>query len=152
MSDSVAILSKIKKTAEPRRVSMEAYLVAEEKSLGKHEFHAGIVTKMSGATYNHNLLAGKIITLLNNYIEENDLNFEVTTSDMKIRLETHDKAVYPDAVVVCDKPEFFQGRKDMITNPLLIVEILSKSTGKYDRGTKFDEYRTIPSFKLRRLK
>ena len=50
-------------------------------------------------------------------------------------------------MVVCEKPEFYQNRKDIITNPLLIVAVLSDSTNDYDRTTKYEYYRTIPSFK-----
>ncbi len=55
--------------------------------------------------------------------------------------------VYSDAIVISEKPEYWQNRKDLITNPLLIVEVLSKSTRGFDRGEKFIHYRTIPTFK-----
>jgi len=55
--------------------------------------------------------------------------------------------VYPDAVVICEQPAYFQNRLDTITNPLVVVEVLSNSTEKYDRAGKFDLYRTLPSFK-----
>ncbi|MCO6478388.1 MAG: Uma2 family endonuclease [Phaeodactylibacter sp.] len=57
------------------------------------------------------------------------------------------KIFCPDAVVVCEKPILYPGRKDIITNPLLIVEVLSPGTEAYDRNDKFLEYRTIPSFR-----
>ena len=57
-----------------------------------------------------------------------------------------DKSVYPDALVVCQEPEYWAGREDLIVNPLLIVEVLSKSTRKYDKGDKFLLYETLPSF------
>ena len=81
------------------------------------------------------------------FIENNELNLIVSNSDTKIRIERYNKFVYPDAVVICEKPEFYQNRKDIITNPLLIVEVLSYSTKDYDRTTKYEYYRTIPSFK-----
>ena len=66
---------------------------------------------------------------------------------MKIRIETYNKIVYADALVICEKPLFFENRKDTITNPILIVEVLSDSTKNYDKTTKFEMYRTLPSFK-----
>jgi len=54
--------------------------------------------------------------------------------------------LYPDALVVCQKPEFWNGRKDVLLNPILIVEVLSPSTEKYDRHDKFMSYKNIPSF------
>ena len=71
----------------------------------------------------------------------------VNNSDLKIRIEAYDKAVYPDVSVICDEANHFEKRKDIITNPLLVVEVLSKSTRDYDRGTNFLQYRSLPSFK-----
>ncbi len=132
---------------QPRRMSLDAYFRAEEKSIHKHEFHNGIVLKMAGAKLPHNLLAQKSANLIDSFIEEKDFNYKVSNSDTKIRIEQFDKVVYPDAVVICERPEYFQGRQDIITNPLIVVEILSKSTEKHDQTGKFDWYRTLPSFK-----
>jgi Uma2 family endonuclease len=131
----------------PRRVSLEVYFRAEDKAVQKNEFHAGIIRPMAGAKLNHNILASKAVKLLDNFVEDNDFKYKVSNSDTKIRIEAANKVVYPDAVVICEKPEFFKGRQDTITNPLLIVEVSSDSTKEYDRDTKFDYYRTIPSFK-----
>lgn len=68
-------------------------------------------------------------------------------SNIKIQIDAFNHFVYPDAVVVCEKIQHYKNRKDVIVNPLLIVEVLSQSTKKYDRGEKFTEYRTLPSFK-----
>ena len=54
---------------------------------------------------------------------------------------------YPDVTVVCDKPVFVDEQTDILTNPLLIIEVLSESTKDYDRGRKFEQYRQIPSFR-----
>lgn len=129
------------------KVSIEDYFRAEDKSIHKHEYHNGLIKKMAGGTFNHDNLAGKAITLINLFLEENDLAYLVNGSDTKIRIEQYNKFVYPDAVVICEKPEFYQNRKDTITNPLLIVEVLSDSTKEYDRTIKYEYYRTIPSFK-----
>ncbi len=102
---------------------------------------------MAGAKLNHNLLAQQAANLMGNFVFDNDFKYKVSNSDTKIRIEAANKVVYPDAVVICEKPEFFKGRQDTITNPLLIVEVSSDSTKEYDRDTKFDYYRTIPSFK-----
>ncbi|WP_428662397.1 Uma2 family endonuclease [Runella sp.] len=131
----------------PRRVSLEAYFQSEEKALHKHEYHNGIIRPVAGATFNHNRLAQKAANLIDIFIEENNFDYIVNNSDTKIRIEQYDKVVYPDAVVICEKPEFFQNRKDTIINPLLVVEVLSKSTEAIDRTTKYEMYRTLPSFK-----
>ncbi|MDZ7881013.1 MAG: Uma2 family endonuclease [Saprospiraceae bacterium] len=56
-------------------------------------------------------------------------------------------SLYPDVLVVCETPQYYDTNQVLLVNPVLIVEILSKSTGKYDRTTKFDEYKTLDSFK-----
>lgn len=141
------LIAKMNRVKNPRRVSLAAYFKAEEKSIAKNEYHNGIITKMAGGTFNHDNLAGKAVTLINLFVEQNDLNYFVNGSDTKIRIEAYDKVVYPDAVVICEKPEYYLGRKDTIINPLLIVEVLSKSTEGHDRSLKFDYYRSLPSFK-----
>ncbi len=138
------------KTVPPRRrrrVSLEAYFRSEEKGLHKHEYHNGIVTRMPGGTSNHSQLSGQVITVLNNFVFDKNLDYIVTTSDLKIRIDATDSVVYPDAAVIAERIAHFDGRKDVMINPLVVVEVLSKSTQKYDRENKFELYRTIPTFK-----
>ena len=113
----------------------------------KNEYHDGIIIPMAGAKLKHNRLALKTAHLIESFLEEKKLDFIISTGDTKIRIENFNKIVYPDALVICLPPEYFNGREDTITNPLLVVEVLSASTQKYDRSTKFEMYRTIPSFK-----
>jgi Uma2 family endonuclease len=148
MSESIAISKeRIIKESVPKYVSLEAYFKSEEKSLTKNEYHDGIVTPMAGAKLKHNRLASRAVHLLENFIEEKVFDYIVSNSDTKIRIEEFNKIVYPDAVVICETPQYFNKREDTITNPLIVVEVLSTSTSRYDRTTKFELYRTLPSFK-----
>lgn len=126
--------------------SIQEYLEAEEKARSKSEFYNGTIVPVSGASFIHNIIATKIAHLLIVSLSSKEEKYYVSNSDTKIRIESINSFVYPDAVVVSGPPEFYQQRADTITNPLLIVEVLSPSTGKYDRELKFDEYCTIPSF------
>ncbi len=135
------------KAIQPRRVSIEAYFRTEEKALNKHEYHDGIVIPMAGGKLPHNRLATKAAKLMDNFVEDNNLDFIVSNSDTKIRIESYNKIVYPDAVVICEEEIFFEDREDTILNPLIIVEVLSDSTKSYDKTVKFEMYRTIPTFK-----
>lgn len=126
--------------------TIEEYLELEAHSLSKHEYHNGKIIEMSGGTVVHNQLGGKVITQLNNAIDAKDAAFQVYSSDMKIRIESNNRFVYPDAVVVTLKPEFYKKCKDIITNPLLIVEVSSNSSMSFDLGDKFNMYRTISFF------
>ena len=149
MSETVSSISEQKilyKTA-PKYVSIEAYYKAEEKSLTKHEYHDGIVISIAGAKLIHNLLAQKASILMGIFIIENDLHHKISNSDTKICIEEYNKIVYPDAVVICETPQFYNNRENTITNPLLVVEVLSPSTARFDKATKFEYYRTLPSFK-----
>jgi Uma2 family endonuclease len=130
-----------------QKVSIEDYFRLEDKSIYKHEYHNGSILKMAGGQLPHNRLAQKAAAIIDSFVESNELAFIVSNSDTKIRIEQYNKFVYPDAVVICEKPQFYQNRKDTITNPLLIVEVLSDSTKDYDRTIKYEYYRTIPSFK-----
>ena len=147
MSEAVAIPKSKKRETKPRFVSLEAYFLAEEKSLHKNEYHNGIIIPMAGALLTHNRLAFKAGKLIDNFVEENDLNFIVSNSDTKVRIESYNKVVYPDAVVICETPQYFEGKEHTIINPILIVEVFSDSSKKYDRNTKFEMYRTLSSFK-----
>jgi len=129
------------------KTSIEDYFKSEEKSVYKHEYHDGIIKKIKTRTFISGHLSTKITTLVTFFLEENDLLYLVNGSDTKIRIEQYNKFVYPDAVVICEKPAFYQNRKDTITNPLVVVEVLSDSTKEYDRTLKYEYYRTIPSFK-----
>lgn len=139
--------SRRKALLPPQKVSIEEYFRAEDKSIYKHEYHDGIIKKMAGGQLTHNRLAQKAANLIDSFLESNDINLLVSNSDTKIRIEQYNKFVYPDAEVICEKPAFYQNRKDTITNPLVVVEVLSDSTKEYDRTLKYEYYRTIPSFK-----
>jgi len=130
-----------------KKYTVEEYLVLDSKSESKLEFFDGKIIEMPGGTTLHNQIAARIIAALVNLLDQVEKEYIVYSSDMKIHIPAFNHFVYPDAVVVCEKPEFWEGRKDVIINPVLVVEILSPSTEQYDRGSKFFEYRTLPSFK-----
>jgi Uma2 family endonuclease len=130
-----------------RTYSLEQYLEKELQAVQKHEFFNGKIILMSGGTYNHNKIATNVISLIDQLIDLQNLNFNVLNSDQKIYIEQENIAVYPDALVILDEPQYWQNRKDLITNPMVIVEVLSKSTLRYDRGEKFILYQNLESFK-----
>jgi Uma2 family endonuclease len=143
----VSIKSNLRQTSSASKmVTLDAYFQAETKSPTKNEYHNGIIIPMAGAKLKHNRLAGRTLQQLENFVEANDLPFIVSNSDTKIRIEAVNKVVYPDSVVLCDVPQYFNNRQDTILNPLIVVEVLSDGTDSHDRTTKFELYRTIPSF------
>lgn len=132
---------------EKRKYSIEEYLAMEALAPYKSEFHNGYIYPMPGGTYNHNLIASNIIRTVGNLVQDLPEMYHVLNSDMKVHIPEDGTFVYPDALVICDKPQFYKNHKDVITNPLVIVEVLSSSTETYDRSGKFDKYSSIESFK-----
>ena len=132
---------------ETRKYSIEEYFAIEAQSKEKLEYFIGKIWPMPGGTPLHNEIALKTGAILLSLVKQLKQKYKVYNSDMKIWVNSLQRFVYPDAVVVCEKPLLYPGRRDIITNPLLIVEVLSPGTEDYDRNGKFLEYRTIPSFR-----
>lgn len=121
------------------------YLALEEKADTKSEYYQGEIFAMSGASFNHNIIASNVCTMLNQSLQDTDC--VALPSDLRIFVEAEDLYTYPDVSVVCGQPNFVSGRNDTITNPVVLVEVLSKSTQRYDRGAKFELYRSLVSFR-----
>jgi Uma2 family endonuclease len=128
-------------------LSIEKYLVNEEKSKEKHEYINGKIRKMPGSTFQHNQITVQIAAAILNQLEIKNKPFKVLSSDQKVYIPNLNQILYPDALVVYEKPEFWNNRKDILLNPILIVEVLSPTTENYDRHDKFMSYKNIPSFK-----
>ena len=130
-----------------RLYTIEEYWELEEMSAQKHEYNNGKIIPMAGGTFNHNILSSNIHGLLFMLLFHLDEAVTVLNSDQSIHLAQFDRAVYPDAGIVQGAPQIHQQEKYGLTNPAIIIEILSKSTAAYDRGAKFEMYKTLPSFK-----
>lgn len=138
-------LSKTKKRHSDN-LSIEKYLEKESHSTEKHEYYSGKIKKMPGSSFNHNQITVQIASAILNELETKQKPFRVLSSDQKVYIPKLNQVLYPDALVVYQKPEFWNGRKDVLLNPILIVEVLSPTTEKYDRHDKFMSYKNIPSF------
>jgi Uma2 family endonuclease len=125
------------------RIAYADYLAAEERAEVKHEFVRGEVFAMAGGTPEHGALAANVIALLVAGVR--GARCRVFSSDVRVRIEAADAAVYPDASVVCDALERADDDPNAIVNPVVLVEVLSDSTEAYDRGDKTGYYRSIPS-------
>ena len=124
----------------------EDYLAVERESRDeKFEYVAGQVYAMTGASFNHNLITTNVIGELRNRLKHKSCS--VLANDMRLRIEAADAAVYPDVMVVCDSPAFHDQRRDVLTNPTVVIEVISPSTEGYDRGSKFGFYRTLSSLR-----
>jgi Uma2 family endonuclease len=125
-------------------ISPEQYLAIERRSDVKHEYYAGEMFAMAGATEEHNLLAANVLAAL--HLQFKGRPCKVYSSDMRVKVVATGLRTYPDVVALCGEAEFEDDVHDTLTNPALLVEVLSDSTEAYDRGKKFEHYRRIPSF------
>jgi len=125
----------------------EEYLAFEEASEGKHEYYAGRIVAMAGGTLDHSTISTNVTSALQSILMSENKPCRPFNSDAKIYVEKSESYVYPDTSVVCGEVETHDVKNDGITNPILIVEVLSDSTASYDRGVKFRKYCSLPSFK-----
>ena len=120
----------------------DEYLAAERRNEYKSEYIDGEMVAMTGASRKHNLVAVNITREISQQLRGRPC--ELYTNDMRVRIPARGYA-YPDLVVVCGEPQFEDDDLDTLLNPTLIIEVLSESTERYDRGRKFGFYRTIES-------
>ena len=131
-------------TVPIRRVSPQEYLALERRAEFKSEFYDGEIFAMAGATREHNLIVTNLTRELSQHLK--DKPCEVYPGEMRTRIP-NGPYVYPDVVVVCSEPQFEDEGLDTLTNPLVVVEVLSDSTADFCRGTKFRYYRRIESLR-----
>ena len=124
-------------------LSPEEYLAREDKADTKCEYLDGVVYSMSGASPMHNLIVMNIGGELRNALRGS--RCRVYASDLKVTTPTRKRYFYPDLSVICGEPVLAEERQDVVTNPTVIVEVLSSSTSAYDRGAKFLAYQSISS-------
>ncbi|MEG4116360.1 Uma2 family endonuclease [Microcoleus sp. N9_B4] len=130
---------------EKRYYTPEEYLALEEVAIDKSEYHDGDIVPMTGGTTNHNKLALNFCRKFP--LTVNGQDYETFINDVRLWIPQTRRYVYPDVIVIQGEPVYQGSNKTIVTNPLLIVEVLSNSTKDYDRGGKFLAYRSIPEFR-----
>lgn len=137
-------------TAQPSRprhhYSYAEYLAYERDSGLKHEFDDGEILAMAGGSRRHSALAARVSAALEAARERGCVSFQ---SDQKVRILATGRATYPDACMVCGPIEGDPADPSgaTITNPTLLVEVLSPSTEQEDRGSKWQHYQLIPALR-----
>ena len=123
------MLRRIKRTFTPAE-----YLAMEEVADYKSEYFKGEIFAISGGTPDHSTIAVNIAGELNRLLASKPCR--VFNSDMRLHIERNGLYTYPDVMVICGKVELAKKRKDTVTNPLLIIEVLSESTRDYRSGNE----------------
>ena len=134
----------IMQAQKQRYYTPEEYLEVEINSEERHEYIDGEVISVTGGTPNHNQILLNLGGAINFTLKRQP--YRVFVTDQRLWIPKKRIYTYPDVLVVQGDLQIQEGRTDTITNPLMIAEVLSKSTAGYDRGDKFAAYRTIPSF------
>jgi Uma2 family endonuclease len=129
-------------SAALQRLSWEEYVEHERHATQKSEFFDGELFAMAGGSANHSLVATNFTREAGNALKPRDCR--VYGSDMRV-LCPNGLGTYPDASIVCGEPQFQGDGQDTLLNPVVIAEVLSPTSEAYDRGKKFEHYRSLPS-------
>ncbi len=133
-------------STQPRTyLTPEEYLAVERKAEYKSEYIDGEVCERSGMSLRHSTIAVNVIGELGQQLRGKPCS--VLPSDMKVGMPDSRKFFYPDVSVLCGAAQFYDDRRDIILNPILIVEVLSESTAAFDRGEKFQSYQQLSSLR-----
>jgi Uma2 family endonuclease len=119
----------------------EEYLALERHAEFKSEYIDGRIVAMTGASSSHAFIAGNIHAELRARLRGGPCR--AWANDMRVQIQGGRRYAYPDVVAFCGTARFVDGVSDTLTNPVLIVEVLSPTTEAYDRGEKFTHYRAI---------
>lgn len=122
----------------------DEYLSLERSCEAKHEYYKGEIFAMGGASPRHVLIVTNLVVSLGSQLQSGPC--AVYSTDLRVKVDPTGLYTYPDVVVLCEEPRFSDEQKDTLVNPALILEVLSESTKDYDRGGKFEQYRTIDAF------
>jgi phenylacetic acid degradation protein len=128
-----------------RRFTIEDYLREEEGSNQRHEYYKGEIFLMSGARPDHNRIVMNMAVALGLGLRGSSC--ELFNADQRVHVQQNTLFTYPDLTIVCRKPEYFNNDDMNLTNPAVIIEVLSPSTKHYDRGDKMTLYRALPSLR-----
>jgi Uma2 family endonuclease len=123
--------------------TVEEYLEREEISLDKNEYRDGEIVPMTGGSTNHNEIAGNFYSDFK--FSMKGKNYKIYIGDVKLYISNYNLYTYPDIIIISGKPVYEGSNTTTVTNPLIVVEVLSKSTKNYDKTDKFRYYRSIDS-------
>ncbi len=130
-------------TALPKPTyTAEEYLALEEAAEYRSQLYGGEIFAMAGASRRHNVAAGNVYANLHFLLRNRPC--EIYQNDMRVKVSM-DFYTYPDIVIVCGEPQIERKNGENLLNPQVIIEVLSPSTEKFDRGEKARLYRLMPS-------
>jgi Uma2 family endonuclease len=120
-----------------------AYLAAERQAVDKSEYFQGEIYIMAGASRNHNRITENLSIEIGGFLKNKTC--QSYSSDLRIHVPRNSLYTYPDLIISCEEEQYLDSELDTLLNPTALIEVLSKSTGKYDQEGKFELYREIDS-------
>jgi Uma2 family endonuclease len=131
-------------SAAPKpKLTAAEYLAIERKAAFKSEFFDGTMYAMSGASREHNGIKDNLVGELFGQLKGGPCR--TFSSDQRVLVEATGLYTYPDVIILCGPGTYDSADRDTLINPTALIEVLSPSTEKYDRGAKFRRYQQIPS-------
>ena len=130
-------------TPQPQYITEKEYLATEREALEKHEYYKGEIFAMSGTSLKHSVIVDNLMYDLRKKLKKKGCR--PFSSNTRTHIPKNTLYTYPDILIICGKPITTDDDFDTITNPCIIIEVLSKSTRDYDKGGKFTLYRDIPT-------
>lgn len=129
-----------------RKYTVEEYFELRSQSPDQRfEYHDGEIRMMAGGTIEHSRIKFDVGRVLGNATLDGPC--EPLDSDMAVLIQPYNSFVLPDLSFLCEEPEFEEGNRSKLLNPSLLIEVISDSSGDYDRGEKFQKYRSLASFR-----
>ena len=138
---------KLQKEKMEQKYTFEEYLELEEKAEYRSEFWNGEIKLKKDEVPTHSKISARIGTVISNDLNRENKDCSIYSSSLKVFIPYFNSVSYPDGMVICNDEELHEKSNAVVTNPCLIIEVLSESTKEYDSNAKFEGYRSIPSFK-----
>lgn len=138
----MSIMTKANLATKKEPLTDTDYLRIERQAFEKSEFIGGRIVAMAGASENHNIISSNLFLEIGIQTKKNACR--AFSSDMRVKAKKGNY-YYPDIVVACGERKFEDNKKDVLLNPSVIVEVLSKSTKLKDRNEKLDSYTSLDS-------
>jgi len=124
-----------------RHVTLEEYFRLKEAGEGKHEYYRGVIYAIPNKTLRRVLIKGNASCYLHQQLRGKPCT--IYLGSLRIKAEATGYYTYSDSLVICGEPRLADGRDDTVTNPSVIIDVLSMSKESKDRWAKFEHYRTI---------
>jgi len=125
-----------------RKYTFEEYLALEKSAIFRSEFWDGEIKRKIDEVPTHSKISASVGTIINNELDKKNKDCSVYSCNLKVYIPDFNRSSYPDCMTICGEVELHEKSNAVVTNPCLIIEVLSESTKEYDSNAKFEGYRS----------